>query len=306
MLRKSICVVIPCYNEGVTIKKVIKDFKTELPDADIIVINNNSTDDSEEIAINNGAKVIREPRQGKGFVVEKIVKELDYDIYIMVDGDDTYPANKIHDLLKPIIEQKADIVVGSRLQHYSTSAFKKFHKLGNNLVRFLVNFTGDANLRDIMSGYRVFTRDLAKKIPIISSGFEIETELTIQMLYYNVKIVEIDVPYKERPEGSFSKLNTYKDGFRVVSLIFRLLRTFKPLYFFSLVSMVFLTFSLIAGYFPIYDYLNNPNHYVEHVPLAILASGLALISIGTFFVGILLHTINYRIKELHSVITRNL
>lgn len=304
MRNEKITVVIPCYNEEVTIEKVIKDFRKELPQAEIIVINNNSTDRTEAIAKQAGAKVIRESRQGKGYAIDKMFNEVESDIYIMVDGDDTYPADAIHSLLKPIYEEEANIVVGSRLQDHSDKAFRKFHKFGNNLVKSLVNYIGRANLKDIMSGYRVFTKDIVRKIPILTSGFEIETEFTIQMLYYNIKIVEVDVLYKERPHGSFSKLNTVQDGFRVIVLILRLLRAFRPLQFFTLIALILMSSSFMAGYFPISDYLNNPNHYVEHVPLAILASGLAILSFGFFFLGVILHVINYRIKELHNIVIR--
>ena len=302
---EKVAVVIPCFNENLTIAKVVTDFKKALPEASIYVFDNCSTDGSADIARENGAIVIKEPRKGKGFVVESIFAVINADYYIMVDGDDTYSAAHVHELLKPVIAGDADMVVGARLAQHTDTSFRPLHVFGNNLVRRLVNWIGHTNLRDIMSGYRAFNRRVIEKIPVVSSGFEIETELTIQMLYYRLKIVEVDLPYKERPQGSLSKLRTFQDGFRVLWKIFSLFRAFKPLTFFGAAGLVLMLLGIIAGIVPIHDYFSTPNHYVSHVPLAILATGLIILACISAVLGVLLHAINWRFYELHNVLTRN-
>ncbi len=298
-------VLIPCHNEEITIGKVIDDFQRQLPTAAIYVFDNCSTDATAAIADEHGAVVIKEPRKGKGFVVESMFDRIDADIYVMVDGDDTYPADYVNKLLEPVMAGDADMVVGARLADYTDKSFRPFHVLGNNLIRRLVNWVGGAQLTDIMSGYRVFNRRVVQRIPVVSAGFEIETELTIQMLYYQLKIVEVDIPYQERPTGSKSKLRTFSDGFRVLWKIFSLFRAFKPLTFFGGVGLFLLVLGLLAGFLPIHDYFTDPQHRVLHVPLAILAAGLVILSSGFVFLGILLHTLNWRFLELHNVLTRS-
>ncbi|MBU1168342.1 MAG: glycosyltransferase family 2 protein [Proteobacteria bacterium] len=298
-------VLIPCLNEEVTIGKVIDDFRRELPQAMICVFDNGSTDNSAAIARNHGARVYHEPREGKGFVVECMFEHVMADIYVMVDGDDTYPAESVHALIDPVINNKADMAVGARLSLYGDQAFRPMHLLGNLLIQKLVNRIRQTDLTDILSGYRVFNRRVVTMLPVVSTGFEIETELTVQMLYYKRKIVEIQIPYRNRPQGSTSKLHTVKDGIRVLWKLFSLLRAIKPLTFFGSMGMAFFFLSLASGYLPIHDYLSSPDHYVRHVPLAILATGLMLISVGSVFMGVLLHAINWRFIELHSVLTRS-
>jgi glycosyltransferase involved in cell wall biosynthesis/4-amino-4-deoxy-L-arabinose transferase-like glycosyltransferase len=299
-----IAVLIPCHNEELTIGKVVDDFRLQLPRALIVVVDNCSTDATAAIAAEHGAMVLREPRRGKGFAVESMFTRVDADIYIMVDGDDTYPAEKVHDLLAPIIAGEAEMTVGARLSEYTEHSFRPLHVMGNNLVRRLVNLVGQSNLTDIMTGYRAMTRHAVSRLPVVSSGFEIETELTLQMLYYRLKIVEVPVPYRDRPAGSRSKLRTFHDGFRVLWKIFSLFRSFKPLTFFGSVGLFLLSLGIVAGLPPIRDYLTHPEHFVSHVPLAILATGLVLLSFGSIFLGILLHAINWRFLELHNVLTR--
>ena len=297
-------VLIPCHNEEVTIGKVIDDFQRQLPSAAIYVFDNCSTDATAAIADEHGAVVIKEPRKGKGFVVESMFDRIDADFYVMVDGDDTYPADYVNKLLEPVMAGDADMAVGARLADYTDKSFRPLHVLGNNLVRKLVNRVGGAQLTDIMSGYRVFNRRVVERIPVVSAGFEIETELTIQMLYYKLKIVEVDIPYQQRPTSSKSKLRTFSDGFRILWKIFSLFRAFKPLTFFGGFGLLFLILGLLAGILPIHDYLTNPNHYVHHLPLAILATGLIILSAGCVFLGVLLHALNWRFRELHNVLTR--
>ncbi|RKY07504.1 MAG: glycosyl transferase [Planctomycetota bacterium] len=301
----EIAVLIPCHNEELTIGKVIDDFRSQLPQADIYVFNNCSTDATAEIAIGKGATVINEPRKGKGFVVESMFSKIDADIYVMVDGDDTYLASEVCALINPIRQNRADCVVGARLTSFSKESFRPLHVLGNNLVRRLVNWIGKANLTDIMSGYRAFNRRVVRTIPVVSAGFEVETEMTLQMLQHRIKIVEVQIPYKERPAGSESKLNTFRDGFRVLWKIFRLFREFKPLTFFGSVGIIFFILSVIAGLPSIHDYISDPDHYVRHIPSAILATGLMLLSAGNVFLGILLHSLNWKFRELHNVLTRS-
>jgi glycosyltransferase involved in cell wall biosynthesis len=297
-------ILIPCYNEEPTIGKVIDDFRWELASAVIYVFDNCSTDLTASKASEHGAVVIKEARKGKGFVVESMFDKIDADIYVMVDGDDTYPAGEVHKLIEPLAAGDADMVVGARLAKYEDKSFRPMGLFGNNMVRALVNWVSNAQLTDIMSGYRAFNRRVVEKIPVVSAGFEVETEMTIQMLYHRMKITEVQIPYRARPEGSKSKLSTIRDGFRVLWKIFSLFRAFKPLTFFGGMGLVFLFLGILTGLAPIHDYITEPQHYVRHVPLAILATGLVILSAGCFFLGILLHAINWRFRELHNVLTR--
>lgn len=303
--KSEIAILIPCYNEEITVGKVVGDFRRELPEATVYVFDNCSTDRTAELAAEAGAVVLREPRQGKGFVVERMLDTIRADYYVMVDGDDTYPAESVKELLQPVLENKADMTVGARLVDHTDESFRPLHKFGNKLVRSLVNWVGKASLTDIMSGYRAFNRRVVMRLPVVSAGFEVETDMTIQMLYYQMKIVEVQVPYRERPAGSQSKLNTFRDGFSVLWKIFTLFREVKPLTFFGSIGLVFFALGILAGIPPINDYISNPNHYVTHVPLAILATGLILLSGGFVFLGIMLHSMNWRLRELHNVLTRN-
>lgn len=300
----KIAVMIPCWNEEQTISSVLDGFRKELPSARMVVFDNNSTDRTVEKAREHGAEVFYEPRQGKGFVIESMFSMIDADIYVMADGDDTYPAESVHQLIEPVLKHQCDMAVGARLADYTDDSFRQLHVLGNRLVRFCINKIMGADLRDIMSGYRVFNREIANIIPLISSGFEIETEWTIQTLYYQRKILEVDVPYRARPEGSHSKLHTFRDGFRVLWKIFSLYRSLKPLTFFGGMGIVLFLLGLIAGIMPLRDYFVDPNHYVAHVPSAILAAGLILLSFLFAFTGLLLHVINYRFRELHTILSR--
>lgn len=301
----SIAVIIPCWNEAQTIGNVIESFRRELPSARIIVFDNNSTDASVEIAARHGAEVFYEPRQGKGFVIESAFRLIDADICVLTDGDDTYPAECVHKLIEPLVKGQCDMTVGARLADYTDDSFRHLHVFGNRLVRFCINRIMGANLRDIMSGYRAFNRRIVQTIPVISSGFEIETEMTIQTLYFQRKIIEVDIPYRARPEGSHSKLNTFQDGFRVLWKIFSLYRSLKPLPCFGGMGLVLFFLSLLVGYRPVRDYFVNPGGYVEHVPSAILAAGLMMLAFLFMFTGLQLHVINQRFRELHNVAVRN-
>ena len=298
----KIAVLVPCYNEAQTVAKVVDDFRARLPQATVYVFDNCSTDGTGEVARRHGAVVITEPRQGKGYVVEAMFARVEADFYVMVDGDDTYPADKVHDLLAPVMAGEADMAVGARLATHRDESFRAFHVAGNNLVRGLINWIFRAKLTDILSGYRAFGRNVVRRIPVVSSGFEVETELTIQMLYYNLRLVEVQVPYGARPAGSESKLRTFSDGFRVLWKLFSLFRSFKPLTFFGGVGGLFFLAGVLAGIPPIRDYVRLGK--VPHFPLAILATGLMLLAAGSVFLGLLLHAINWRLKEMHNVLVR--
>lgn len=287
---KNIAVIIPCFNEEATIKKVILDFKNELPESKIYVYDNNSDDNTKKIAEQSGAIVKTESEQGKGNVVKSMLREINADIFVLIDGDETYPANEVHKLLKSIHEDNADLVVGDR---HSNGSYKKenkrnLHNIGNNLVRTLINKLYKKNLKDIMSGYRVFTKEFATLFPILSDGFELETEMTMFALDKKFKIVEVPIQYRDRPENSFSKLNTYSDGIKVLKSIFVLFKDYKPLRFFFLLASILITFSLLAGAPVLIEFAKTG--YIHRVPSAILASGLMIIAFLSMFVGFILDT----------------
>jgi glycosyltransferase involved in cell wall biosynthesis len=302
MKQQRIAVLIPCHNEELTVAKVVADFHRELPQAAIYVFDNASTDNTAAIARSAGALVIPEPRKGKGYVVESMMSAVDADYFVMVDGDDTYPANKVHELLAPVVAGRADMAVGARLTDFKEHSFRALHITGNNLVRGLVNLIFNSSLTDILSGYRAYNRRVTRRVPIVSSGFEVETELTIKLLHHGLTIKEVQVPYGARPAGSASKLRTFHDGARVLWKIFSLFRAFKPLTFFGSVGLLLLLCGLMAGFPPILDYARM--RFVEHVPLAILASALVLMAFSFLLTGVLLHSINWRMRELHSVLVR--
>ncbi|RFC43539.1 MAG: Glycosyltransferase involved in cell wall bisynthesis, partial [Verrucomicrobia bacterium] len=238
-----IAITIPCYQEEKTIGQVVTDFKAQLPDAAIYVFDNNCTDRTAEFARAAGATVIREKKQGKGYVVATLFEVVDADIIVMIDGDGTYDATAVHRLLAPVLAGDADMVVAARLEQYTDKSFRKFHVAGNQMVCGIINKIFGANISDIFSGYRAFTRECAQAIPITSRGFDVETELTVQSLYRGMVIKEIEAPYGERPAGSFSKLRTLPDGMRVLLRLFLLLRAYKPL---SLFGTLFIVLFLVA------------------------------------------------------------
>lgn len=298
-----ICVLIPCYNEAITIAKVIQDFKRELPEAVVYVFDNNSTDDTYEIAIKNGAIVKREYRQGKANVLRSMFRNIEADIYIMVDGDDTYPAEAIHKMIKPIIDGHYDMVTGERLSNGSYDQLKNiraFHSLGNNIVTKLVNKCFRASMQDVMTGYRVFNRRFVKNTPILCSGFELETEMTLHALDKNFSILEIPIDYKDRPSGSTSKLNTFKDGYLILKTIFRVIKDYRPLHFFVFLSLAFLGLGLLTGVPVINEFMHTG--YVKKIPSAILAVGLVLSAGICITCGLVLDTIVRHHRENFEII----
>ena len=302
--KAKIVILIPCLNEEITIGKVIHDFQDAIPEAKIIVFDNNSTDRTVAIARESGAEVIPESRPGKGYVIASMFMKVDADYYVIVDGDDTYSAEHVRKLLEPVMQEQADMAVAVRLAEYTATSFRPLHIFGNNLVRRLVNWIFKSNLSDIMSGYRAYSRELVQSIPILSSGFEVETEMTIRILDYGFRIKEVPLPYRERPEGSVSKLRTFHDGFRVLAEIARIAKAYKPFTFFGGIGMAFILAGGISGIWVIQDYLED--EYVNKVPTAILATGFMLLGFGSMGIGILLNTISYRFREnmrqLHKII----
>jgi glycosyltransferase involved in cell wall biosynthesis len=288
--NKKTAILIPCYNESKTIEKVIRDYQAVMPHADIYVYDNNSQDGTDEIARNAGAIVRYEYRQGKGNVVRAMFRDIDADCYIMTDGDDTYPAEFALELERQIYEKRADMVIGDRLSStYFTENKRPFHNVGNVLVRKLINVIFKAEVKDIMTGSRAFTREFVKSFPVVSKGFEIETEMTIFALDNNFKIVEVPIDYRDRPEGSESKLNTYTDGYKVLKTIGLLFRDTKPLAFFSIVSGVLLLVGAIFFVPILMNYLETGT--VAKYPTLIVISALAIIAIISYFSGVILEVL---------------
>ena len=283
-------ILIPCYNESKTIEKVVTDFKRVMPHADIYVYDNNSTDGTDKIAENAGAIVRYEYEQGKGNVVRSMFRDIEADCYIMVDGDDTYPAEPALEFEKLILNGEADMVIGDRLSStYFEENDRPFHNTGNKLVRKLINLFFKSELNDIMTGMRGFSFNFVKSFPISSKEFEIETEMSVFALMNNFKIKELPVEYRDRIEGSESKLNTYSDGFKVISMIFKLIRDERPLFFFSIVALLLLILSGIY-FFPIlFRYFATG--YVLKIPTLIVISTVVIIAAIIFFVGVILHVL---------------
>lgn len=293
-------VLIPCFNEATTIAKVVTDFRTNLPEAEIYVFDNNSSDSSAETAAEAGATVIREPRRGKGFVVRSMFSKIDADIYIVVDADDTYPAEAAPSLIGPVAEGKADMVVGDRLSTtYFDANQRAFHNFGNRLVRSLINLLFRSNVRDVLSGYRVFSREFVKNFPVQSEGFEIETEMTIHALDRKYNILELPVDYRNRPTDSSSKLNTVTDGFRVLRMLTLLFKDYKPLAFFTTLAILILIPALLLLIPVFVEYWQTG--LVPRFPTLIVASFMILTSILLIIAGLILNTIaknNRRLCEL--------
>jgi glycosyltransferase involved in cell wall biosynthesis len=298
MSNPKIAVLLPCYNEEKTIAKVIGDFTNELPNADIYVYDNNSTDASVEIAKASGAMVKSEYTQGKGNVIRSMFKDIDADIYVMVDSDDTYPASIVHKMINSLKDKQLDMVIGDRLSigDYAKENKRNFHNFGNNLVRWLINKLFKSDLKDIMTGYRVFSKKFVKNMPVMSPGFEIETEMTIHALDKRFKIAEVKINYFDRPEGSESKLNTFSDGFKVLKTILILFKDYRPLLFFTIIFAIFFTTS-IGFFIPVFIEFVTTG-FIEKVPTAILSLGLMIVAILSLFVGFILDTVVRQNKQI--------
>lgn len=289
-------ILIPCYNEASTIGKVVSDFKREMPHADIYVYDNNSSDNTSEIAEKAGAIVRHEYRQGKGNVVRSMFHDIHADCYIMVDGDDTYPAEEALAFEQIILSKQADMVIGDRLSStYFEENDRRFHNTGNRFVRKSINMFFKSDLHDIMTGMRAFSYDFVKSFPIRSKEFEIETEMSVFALMNNFKIKEIPIEYRDRKEGSVSKLNTYSDGMKVIRMIFALIRDQRPLMYFSVVTLILL---IIAGifFFPILFTFFQTGHVLK-IPTLIVSAVVVIIAAMTFFVGVILHVLKHQHAE---------
>lgn len=296
----KIAVLIPCYNEAPTIEKVVKDYKKALPGADIYVYDNNSTDGTDKIAKKAGAIVRYEYRQGKGNVVRSMFRDIDADCYLMIDGDDTYPAENAKEMCDLILSGKADMVIGDRL---SSTYFKEnkrpFHNFGNVMVRFFINTLFKAKVKDIMTGYRAFSYNFVKGFPVLSKGFEIETEMTIHALDKNFKFIEIPVEYRDRPKGSVSKLNTFKDGFKVLMMIKTLFKEYKPRTFFNMLSFISFLIGIVLNVFPVIEFFKYS--YVYKVPSLIVGGFFIIVSLLLMITGIILEVIAKKHKQLYEL-----
>lgn len=303
--ESEIAVIVPCYNEAKTVADVIKDYKKALPEADIYVIDNNSNDGTDKIATENGATVLYEYKQGKGNAVKCAFRKIKAKCYFMVDGDNTYPADKAREMCDYILQEKADMVVGDRLSStYFKENKRRFHGFGNKLVRKLINTIFKSDIHDVMTGSRAFSYEFVKGFPIISKGFEIETELTIHALDKNYRIIEIPVLYQDRVEDSYSKLNTVSDGIKVLKTIASLFKEYKPMAFFSLISFFTFIFALCLFIPVLIEYINTG--IVPRFP-TLIASGIFLvISLLLLICGIILDVINKKHRQLYELIMNQL
>ena len=295
-----IAVLIPCYNESQTIEKVVRDYKNALPEADIYVYDNNSTDGTGDIAKRAGAIVRREYRQGKGNVIRSMFRDIDADCYLMTDGDDTYPAENAREMADLIMSGRADMVIGDRLSStYFTENKRPFHNFGNRIVRGLINKLFKSNIHDIMTGYRAFSPLFVKSFPVLSQGFEIETEMSIHALDKNFNLVEIPVSYRDRPAGSVSKLNTYRDGVKVLRTIARLFREYRPFEFFGWLGL-FLFLIATACFIPIFFGFLHTGQVLRFTTLIVI-SGLYVISFLLWMCGLLLDVIAKKHRQLFEL-----
>lgn len=298
-------VLIPCYNEEKTIRKVIKDWKKEIPEATIYVYDNNSTDNTAKIAKEEGVVVRKECKQGKGNVIRRMFREIDARCYIMIDGDDTYPAECGRQMMEEILDKKMDMAVGDRLTStYYEENKRPFHNFGNNLVRFFINHLFKSDIKDIMTGYRAFSYQFVKTFPVLSKGFEIETEMSIHAVDKNMHISNVPIAYRDRPKGSESKLHTYSDGIRVLKTIFKLYKNYKPMNFFCLLAL-FLAILAMVLFVPILaTYVQTG--LVPRFPTLIASGFIAMAALQSFFSGMILDTIAQKSRqefemELHLV-----
>lgn len=306
----KIAVLVPCYNEGKTIEKVVTDFKRVLPEAVIYEYDNNSTDGTAEIAAKAGAVVRHEYYQGKGNVIRRMFQEVDAECYLMVDGDDTYPAESAREMADKVLERNVDMVVGDRLSStYFEENKRPFHNFGNSIVRWGINTFFKNDIKDIMTGYRAFSYRFVKTFPVLSKGFEIETEMSIHAIDKNMFVENVVIDYRDRPEGSVSKLNTYSDGIKVIGTIVRLFQTYRPLAFFGTVAAILMV--LAIGFFiPVWITYADTG-MVPNFPTLIVCGFVALASIQSFFAGLILQTMYRKNRQdfemqLHDCYARKL
>jgi glycosyltransferase involved in cell wall biosynthesis len=300
----TIAVVIPCHNEALTIGAVVEGFRKSLPEASIHVFDNGSSDGTADVARAAGAEVHLVPTRGKGEAVRAMFRDVDASVLVMVDGDLTYPAERARDLIQPIIEGRADMVVATRLQQGDTSAFRPFHALGNRIVLMCINALFDAQLSDVLSGYRAFSRRFVKTVPVLSRGFEIETEITLHALEQRIPMLEVSVAYGARPRGSESKLNTFRDGYRVLATIVRLYKDYRPLRFFGLPGAVLLLIGVAIGIIVIREFLELGQ--VVGVARAVFAVFSCLIGMVAIATALILETVNRRTREIYVLVADHL
>ncbi len=292
----TIAVLIPCYNEAVTIEKVVTDFRKALPEAVIYVYDNNSKDDTAAIAARAGAVVRHEYQQGKGNVIRRMFREIDARCYLMVDGDDTYPADFAREMVEPVLNHQADMVVGDRLSAtYFTENKRPFHNFGNRLVRWSINTLFKSGIRDIMTGYRAFSYAFVKSFPVLSRGFEIETEMSLHAIDKNMQIENVIIQYRDRPEGSESKLNTYSDGFKVLRTIARLFRTYKPLAYFGILGLLLGVIAAILFIPVLIEYFQTG--LVARFPTLIVSGFMTIAMIQSIFSGLILQTMLHKNRQ---------
>jgi len=299
--RARVAVLIPCHNEALTVEKVVRDFRAAVPEAAIFVFDNASSDETAVLARKAGAKVIAVPAKGKGHVVRSMFRDVDADVFLMVDGDDTYPAGSARAILAPILDGTADMVVGTRLEAHADSAFRRFHGIGNLLVRGVISRLFKTPLADVLSGYRAFSRRFVRSMPVLSHGFEIETEMTVFALSQGMQLRELPVAYGARPEGSHSKLHTYRDGYRVLHTILFLYKDFRPLQFFGLIALMCTLAGIAFGAIVVREFALTG--LVTHPSTAVLAAALVLVGMLSLATGLVLDTVNRRSRELMRVLT---
>ncbi len=298
----TIAVLIPCLNEETTIGKVISDFQRSVPNAKIVIGDNSSTDNTINIAKGYGAYVIKEKKRGKGNVIRRMFEEIIADVYIMVDGDDTYPAAEVDKLIQPVINEEADMVVATRLKQADKGSFSFLHKIGNKILRGVLNLCFQVKLSDILSGYRVMNQDFVKSVPISSGGFEIEAELTLQALSKGFVIKEIPTSYRSRPKGSSSKLKTFSDGYAILMTIIAFTRDYRPMTFFPFISLLIFIAGLIPGLRVINTYLKTGR--VDYISSAVLAASLMILSFFFLITGFFIHTLNRRFNEISIMLRK--
>ncbi|HEV2607249.1 MAG TPA: glycosyltransferase [Xanthomonadaceae bacterium] len=299
--RPRVAVLIPCHNEALTVGKVVQDFRTALPEALIYVFDNASDDNTADLARAAGAKVIRVPAKGKGHVVRSMFRDVDADVFLMVDGDDTYPAERARAMVEPIVAGEADMVVGTRLEAHHDASFRRFHGFGNRLVRGVISRLFNTSLADVLSGYRAFSARFVQSMPVLSQGFEIETELTVFALSQGMQLREIPVPYGSRPEGSHSKLHTFRDGYRVLRTILFLYKDFRPLQFFGLIALACFLAGIGFGAIVVREFALTG--LVTHPSTAVLSVALVLVGMLSLATGLILDTVNRRSQELMRLLT---
>ena len=299
MAALEIAVLVPCFNEAAAIAKVVADFRAALPAATVYVYDNNSTDDTSAVARAAGASVRRETRRGKGNVVRRMFQDIEADIYVMVDGDDTYDASVAPQLVARLVDDNLDMVVGKRIETHE-AAYRAGHRLGNQVLTGLVRWLFGAQIDDMLSGYRVFSRRFVKSFPSFSREFEIETELTVHAMQMRMPVAELDTNYKERPPGSVSKLRTFRDGWRILLTITNLMRNERPLMFFSLVSLVIAAIAVALGIPVVLGYLETGE--VRRFPTAILCSGLGVIAVVCMATGLILDLVAHVRREAKRLV----